>query len=74
MTDKPNILQASPLSDKGKAVPVDMGPQQVGSLSLEESNQVRQRQAGRSRVMALILLGLCALFFAITVVKVGVWG
>jgi hypothetical protein len=52
---------------------VDMGPQQVGSLSLEESRQVRERQAGRSRMMALVLVGLCALFFAITIVKVGVW-
>jgi hypothetical protein len=52
----------------------DVGPQQVGSLSLEESRLVRARQAGRSRVMALVLVGLCMLFFAITIVKVGVWG
>ncbi|MBP6380255.1 MAG: hypothetical protein KA312_07540 [Sphingorhabdus sp.] len=52
----------------------DMGPQKVGDLSLEESRAVRARQAGRSRVMAVVLFGLCALFFAITIVKVGVWG
>ncbi len=52
----------------------DMGPQKVGDLSLEESRAVRARQAGRSRAMAVVLFGLCALFFAITIVKVGVWG
>ena len=52
----------------------DMGPQKVGDLSLEESRAVRARQAGRSRVMAIVLFGLCALFFAITIVKVVVWG
>jgi hypothetical protein len=51
-----------------------MGPRKVGDLSLEESNAVRARQAGRSKAMAFVLFGLCALFFAITVVKVGVWG
>jgi hypothetical protein len=51
-----------------------MGPQKVGDLSLEESRAVRARQAGRSRAMAVVLFGLCALFFAITIVKVGVWG
>lgn len=53
---------------------VDRGPQKVGDLSLEESRAVRARQAGRSRAMAVVLFGLCALFFAITIVKVGVWG
>ncbi len=52
----------------------DMGPKKVGDLSLEESRAVRARQAGRSRVMAIVLFGLCALFFAITIVEVGVWG
>ena len=54
--------------------PVDMGPRMVGSLSVGESRLVRERQAGRSRVMGFVLLGLCVLFFAITIVKVGVWG
>lgn len=61
------------MTEQGRK-PVDMGPQKVGDLSLEESRLVRQRQAGRSRVMGLVLLGLCVLFFAITIVKVGVWG
>ncbi len=58
----------------GLKPPVDMGPRQIGSLNAEESRLVRERQAGRARMMALVLLGLCALFFAITIVKVGVWG
>jgi hypothetical protein len=43
-------------------------------FTAEESKLIRQRQAGRSRVMGVILAGLCVLFFAITIVKVGVWG
>ena len=62
------------MSEQGTPPPVDMGPRKVGDLSLEESNAVRARQAGRSKAMAFVLFGLCALFFAITVVKVGVWG
>ncbi|MEN9392290.1 MAG: hypothetical protein RSE16_04110 [Sphingobium sp.] len=54
--------------------PVDMGPRMVGSLSVDESRQVRERQASRSNVMGVVLIGLCVLFFAITIVKVGVWG
>ncbi|MBK6708679.1 MAG: hypothetical protein IPG54_14920 [Sphingomonadales bacterium] len=53
---------------------IDMGPQKIGDLSIEESRAVRARQAGRARAMAVVLFGLCALFFAITIVKVGVWG
>lgn len=62
------------MSEQGTPPSVDMGPRKVGDLSIEESNAVRARQAGRSKVMAIVLFGLCALFFAITVVKVGVWG
>jgi hypothetical protein len=40
----------------------------------EETRLIRQRQAGRSRMMGLILVALCVLFFAITIVKIGVWG
>jgi hypothetical protein len=35
---------------------------------------IRKRQAARSRVMGVILVALCILFFLITVVKIGVWG
>jgi hypothetical protein len=52
----------------------DMGPQKVGDLDLEQSRIVRDRQQARARVMGLVLIGLCILFFAITIVKVGVWG
>lgn len=38
----------------------------------EETRLIRERQAARSRMMALVLLGMCALFFAITIVKIGV--
>ncbi len=40
----------------------------------EETALIRKRQAGRSRVMGVALVGLCILFFLITVAKVGVWG
>ena len=62
------------MTDEVKPAAVDMGPQMVGSLSIEESRLVRSRQAGRARAMAVVLFGLCVLFFAITVVKIGVWG
>jgi hypothetical protein len=52
----------------------DKGPQKVGDLDLDQSRLVRQRQQGRARMMGLVLGGLCILFFAITVVKIGVWG
>jgi hypothetical protein len=40
----------------------------------EETALIRKRQAARARVMGIALVGLCILFFLITVVKVGVWG
>lgn len=40
----------------------------------EETRVIRERQAARSRIMGLVLVGLCVLFFMITIVKVGVWG
>lgn len=43
-------------------------------FTADESRLIRARQASRSRIMALILAGLCVLFFAITVVKIGYWG
>ena len=39
--------------------------------TVEESRIVRERQAARSKVMALVLAGMCVLFFAITLVKIG---
>jgi hypothetical protein len=43
-------------------------------LTREQSRLIRERQLARARMMGLVLFGLCALFFAITIVKVGVWG
>lgn len=41
------------------------------SYTVEESRLIRERQASRARMLALLLAGLCVLFFAITVVKIG---
>ena len=48
-------------------------PEQL-PYTAEEIALIRKRQAARSRVMGIALVGLCILFFLITVVKVGVWG
>lgn len=74
MSDKPNS-NARPASEQ-----VDVGPKEfedakiIGQLSPEQTGQIRERQNARSKVMGIILLGLCVLFFAITIVKIGVWG
>ncbi len=39
----------------------------------EETRLIRQRQAARSRIMAVLLVAMCVLFFAITVAKIGFW-
>lgn len=52
----------------------DKGPQKIGDLSLEQSDIVKRRQQARAQIMGVILGGLCILFFAITIVKIGVWG
>jgi hypothetical protein len=39
-----------------------------------ESRLIRQRQAARARITAILLFALCALFFGITLVKVGYLG
>ncbi len=41
--------------------------------TLEETRLIRRRQAGRSRITAILLIGMCVLFFAITVAKIGFW-
>jgi hypothetical protein len=43
-------------------------------LTPEQNAEIRARQAGRSKIMGVLLIGLAILFFAITVVKIGVWG
>jgi hypothetical protein len=37
----------------------------------EESRIIRQRQAARSRILAFVLIGMCVLFYALTIVKIG---
>ena len=39
--------------------------------TVEETRIVRERQAARSKMMAIGLVGMAVLFFAITVVKIG---
>jgi hypothetical protein len=51
-----------------------MTDKQPETLSAEQSRLIRERQLARARMMGLVLFGLCALFFAITIVKIGVWG
>jgi hypothetical protein len=39
----------------------------------EETLLIRQRQAARSKILAVLLVGMCLLFFGITVAKIGYW-
>jgi hypothetical protein len=43
------------------------------TYTAEENQSIRTRQAARSRIMGLLLLGLCAMFFGITLAKIGYW-
>jgi hypothetical protein len=43
------------------------------TYTAEENQSIRARQAARSRIMGLLLLGLCAMFFGITLAKIGYW-
>lgn len=40
----------------------------------ETLRQLRKRQASRARIMAAILIGLCVLFYGVTIVKMKLWG
>jgi hypothetical protein len=40
-------------------------------MTPEDQIRYQARQHARARIMALILGGLCVLFFAITIVKIG---
>ncbi len=44
-----------------------------GPLTREESERVRAGQQSRANILAVLLVALAVLFFAITVVKVGGW-
>lgn len=50
-----------------------MTDQELRPFTKEESQIIRARQAARSRAMGVLLIGLCVLFFAITIVKIGYW-
>lgn len=41
------------------------------SYTVEETKLIRERQASRARMLGFVLAGMCVLFFAITVVKIG---
>lgn len=43
------------------------------SFTPEETLLIRERQAGRAKITAVLLVAMCILFFGITVVKVGFW-
>lgn len=46
---------------------------ELRSFTKEESQIIRGRQAMRSRITGVLLVGLCVLFFAITIAKIGYW-
>ena len=39
----------------------------------EQTRIIRERQATRSKILAVLLVGMCLLFFGITVAKIGLW-
>lgn len=75
MTDSDNTIYATPKSERpehsASIYASQPDAQQVGSMSAEETKLIRARQDSRSRMLGVILLGMCVLFFAITVVKIG---
>ncbi len=42
-------------------------------FTVEETRLIRERQASRSKILAVLLIGMCVLFFGITVAKIGYW-
>ncbi len=43
-------------------------------MDAEQLRLLRERQKGRAKVMALVLAGLCVLFYFITIAKMQVFG
>ena len=43
------------------------------NYTAEETQLIRRRQAARSKILAVLLVGMCLLFFGITVAKIGFW-
>lgn len=76
----PAGLRATPKSARPEQPPSEQPPsdwsrpeaQQIGAMTAAETRLIRARQDSRSRVLGIILAGLCLLFFAITIVKIGV--
>ncbi len=50
-----------------------MTPPDERPYTPEETRLIRQRQAARSKILAVLLVGMCVLFFGITVAKIGYW-
>lgn len=75
MSDDPKTIETSPIEDKPAPAPIIDGEAKIiGRFDANQSQQIRERQKARSNMMGIILLSLCVLFFAITIVKIGVWG
>lgn len=74
MNDSLNTIKATPIEDKANEPEIAGVPRIVGNFDSYQSQQIRERQKSRSNMMGIILLGLCVLFFAITIVKIGIWG
>lgn len=74
MSDDPNILKAESIDKKPAPSVIDGEARIVGRFDAHQSAQIKERQRARANMMGIILLSLCVLFFAITIVKIGVWG
>ena len=76
MTDtNPNLIQleTKPAKPARPSDPHHAEFDAALSYSVEENALIRQRQASRSLVMGFMLIGMCVLFFGITVAKIGYW-
>jgi hypothetical protein len=76
MTDgNPNLikLETKPEKPAKSAYPHHAEFDPALSYSDEENALIRGRQASRSLVMGFLLIGMCVLFFGITVAKIGYW-
>lgn len=69
-----NIIKATPVGEHSGDPEIPGAPRIVGEFNAEQSGKIRDRQRERSNMMGIILIGLCVLFFAITIVKIGVYG
>lgn len=70
----PNMIKATPVGETSNDPEIPGAPRIVGNFDADQSQQIRDRQKSRSNMMGIILISLCILFFAITIVKIGVYG